>query len=159
MPTTIFILAAVIHDEPYLKSARTLAQSRVLMIRAGRGEKRDIFGATAHSRAGRWGLCRAIADRARAQDQKLRTGADGCELDIADDAKAARPAEWPFLSRNGCLPAARHDTGLSRSFATLAVDGVSSEGRTIAIGDRERLCRFAQPSALIDDPQFVVRQT
>jgi hypothetical protein len=36
---------------------------------------------------------------------------------------------------------------------------VKSEGRTIAINDREKLRRLAHQSTLIDDPQFVVRQT
>ena len=40
-PVSTFILAAVVSDQPYLNSARTLADSRVLLIPAQR--VRDIF--------------------------------------------------------------------------------------------------------------------
>ena len=41
-PVTTFILAAVIRDEVYLKSARTLNSARILMIPAQ--AVRDVFG-------------------------------------------------------------------------------------------------------------------
>ena len=76
VPTITFILAAVIHDEPYLKSARTLTQSRVLMIPAG--AVRDIFGRdSAFARA----VVGELASRYRSivrtlKNEKLRTGAE-----------------------------------------------------------------------------------
>ena len=41
-PVTTFILAAVVRDEIYLKSARTLISSRILMIPAA--AVREVFG-------------------------------------------------------------------------------------------------------------------
>ena len=76
VPTTTFILAAVILDEVHLKSARTLTESRVLMIPAG--AVRDVFGrdgAFARAVVGELalryrGIVRAL------KSQKLRTGAE-----------------------------------------------------------------------------------
>jgi len=50
-PVSTFILAAVVSDQPYLNSARTLADSRVLLIPAQR--VREVFDRTSHSR-GSW---------------------------------------------------------------------------------------------------------
>ena len=72
---TTFILAAVIRDEVYLKSARTLTPAQILMIPAV--AVRDVFGrdaafarAIVNELAVRYrGLVRAL------KDEKLRTGA------------------------------------------------------------------------------------
>ena len=75
-PVTTFILAAVIRDEVYLKSARTLTPAQILMLPAA--SVRDVFDCDAHfaraivtELAARYrGLVRAL------KDQKLRTGVE-----------------------------------------------------------------------------------
>jgi CRP/FNR family transcriptional activator FtrB len=153
-PLTTFILAAVIRDEVYLKSARTLAPSRILLIPAG--AVRDIFGRDANfaravvaELASRYrGIVRAL------KNQKLRTSAE-------------RLAGWILLAdrRNGGSGRVRlayekrtlasllgmTAENLSRNLAILARHGVTSDGRNIAITDRERLAQFAAPDALIDE--------
>jgi CRP/FNR family transcriptional activator FtrB len=160
-PTTTFILAAVIHDEPYLKSARTLTQSRVLMIPAG--AVRDIFGRdSAFARAVVGELASRYRSIVRAlKNQKLRTGAERlANWILQTDAKSGSTGRvvLPFEKRLLASLLGMTPENLSRSFATLAAHGVKSEGHTIVIGDRESLRRFAQPSALIDDPLFVAPQ-
>ena len=59
-PVSTFILAAVVSDQPYLNSARTLADSRVLLIPAQR--VRDIFDRTSRSRASWRGSLRSPID-------------------------------------------------------------------------------------------------
>ena len=74
-PVTTFILAAVIRDEVYLKSARTLTPAQILMIPAV--AVRDVFGRdAAFARA----IVNELAERYRGlvralKDEKLRTGA------------------------------------------------------------------------------------
>ncbi|MGZ9144067.1 MAG: cyclic nucleotide-binding domain-containing protein, partial [Candidatus Binatia bacterium] len=75
-PVTTFILAAVIRDAVYLKSARTLAPAQVLMIPAQ--TVRDAFGNdAAFARA----IVDELADRYRGvvrslKSEKLRTSAE-----------------------------------------------------------------------------------
>jgi CRP/FNR family transcriptional regulator, transcriptional activator FtrB len=162
MPTTTFILAAVIHDEPYLKSARTLTQSRVLMIPAG--AVRDIFGRdSAFARA----VVGELASRYRAivrslKNQKLRTGAERlANWILQTDAQSGSTGRMvlPFEKRLLASLLGMTPENLSRSFATLAAHGVKSEGRSIVISDREKLRGLAHPNALIDDPRFVAPRT
>src|SRR3974377_1556846 len=66
-PVTTFILAAVIRDEVYLKSARTLAPSQILMIPAQ--TVRDVFDRdNAFARA----IVRELAERYRAVVRSLK---------------------------------------------------------------------------------------
>src|SRR5262245_36831112 len=73
-PVTTFILAAVVRDEPYLKSARTLTPARILMIPAA--TVREIFSRdAAFARA----VVAELAFRYRAivrtlKNDRLRTG-------------------------------------------------------------------------------------
>src|ERR1039457_977940 len=75
-PETTFILAAVIRDEVYLKSARTLSPAQILMIPAQ--TVRDVFGRdAAFARA----IVNELAERYRAvvrslKNEKLRSSAE-----------------------------------------------------------------------------------
>jgi len=60
-PVSTFILAAVVSDQPYLNSARTLAESRVLLIPARR--VREVFDRTLRSPASWRGSLRWPIDR------------------------------------------------------------------------------------------------
>ncbi len=83
-PVTTFILAAVIRDEVYLKSARTLNPTRILMIPAQ--AVRDVFGRMPHSRARLSTSWRTLSPRgARAEGQKLRTGSSGWRTGILEE--------------------------------------------------------------------------
>ncbi len=154
VPTTTFILAAVILDEVHLKSARTLTESRVLMIPAG--AVRDVFGrdgAFARAVVGELalryrGIVRAL------KSQKLRTGAERLanwilEAD-ARDGSAGR-VTLPFEKRLLASLLGMTPENLSRSIAALASHGVESEGRSVVIKDREKLRRLAQENPLIDN--------
>jgi CRP/FNR family transcriptional activator FtrB len=152
-PATTFILAAVIRDEVYLKSARTLAPTQILMIPAP--AVRDVFGRDA-------AFARAVVDelalRYRAlvralKDQKLRTSAERLANWILEadrrqggSGHVVLPHEKRTLaSRLGMTP-----ENLSRNLASLAAHGVRGSGREIVIADREELRGFAKPNPLID---------
>jgi CRP/FNR family transcriptional regulator, transcriptional activator FtrB len=152
-PVTTFILAAVIRDEVYLKSARTLSPAQILMIPAQ--TVRDVFDRdAAFARA----IVSELADRYRAvvrslKNEKLRTSAerlanwilkanhqqgDHQRVELAFDKRT-------LASRLGMTP-----ENLSRNLALLAKYGVSSSGREIVIQDSSALERFAKPNTLID---------
>jgi CRP/FNR family transcriptional activator FtrB len=153
-PVATFILAAVIRDEVYLKSARTLTPAQILMIPAA--TVRDIFGRDADfARAIVGELALRYRGIVRAlKNQKLRTGAE-------------RLANWILLAErrdggNGrftlsydkrTLAALLGMTpeNLSRNLATLSQFGVKTEGRDISIGDRAKLQKYAVANHLIDD--------
>jgi len=152
-PVTTFILAAVIRDEVYLKSARTLTPAQILMLPAGL--VRDVFDRDAHfaraivtELAARYrGLVRAL------KDQKLRTGIERLANWILDEEHRQGDHGRIVLghdkrtlsSRLGMTP-----ENLSRNLAGLAAYGVSGGGREIVVSDRQALQRLAKPNPLID---------
>jgi CRP/FNR family transcriptional activator FtrB len=152
-PVATFILAAVIRDEVYLKSARTLTPAQILMIPAA--AVRDAFGRdAAFARAIVGELALRYRDMVRAlKDQKLRTGAERLanwilETDRAQggSGRVVLPHDKRTLaSRLGMTP-----ENLSRSLASLATYGVAGSGREIVISDRDALQRWAKPNPLID---------
>lgn len=152
-PVATFILAAVIRDEPYLKSARTLTPARILMIPAA--TVRDVFGRdAAFARAIVNELARRYRGIVRAlKDEKLRTGAQRLANWIlhADARQGGRQQvdlqfdKRVLASRLGMTP-----ENLSRSFALLVEHGVKSSGRDIVIENKGALERFARPNVLID---------
>jgi CRP/FNR family transcriptional regulator, transcriptional activator FtrB len=152
-PVTTFILAAVIRDEVYLKSARTLAPSRILMIPAE--AVRDVFGRDA-------AFARAIVDELAMRyrgivrvlkDQKLRTGIERLANWIIETDRqqggngriVLTHDKRTLSSRLGMTP-----ENLSRNLASLVAHGVSGSGREIVITDRAALQRCAKPDPLID---------
>lgn len=149
-----FIAAAVILDRIYLKSARSLTPSRVLMIPAD--IVRRYFAEDA-------GFARALAVEValayrgvvkELKNQKLRSSLERlANWLIAYDAQtgAAGRFDLPFdkkvlASRLGMMPEV-----LSRGFAALGPYRVEVKGPTICIGDIEVLRRLANPSPTIDD--------
>lgn len=147
-PVTTFILAAVIRDEIYLKSARTLTAARILMIPAT--SVRDVFGRDAHfARA----VVAELASRYRSlvralKDQKLRTGVERLANWILEEdqqqgghGRVVLTHEKRILSsRLGMTP-----ENLSRNLASLSAYGVMCEGREILVSDRQALQRLAKP--------------
>lgn len=152
-PVTTFILAAVIRDEAYLKSARTLTPARILMIPAA--AVRDVFDRDAHfARA----IVTELASRYRSlvralKDQKLRTGIERLANWILNEDRRQGSSGQIVLtydkrilsSRLGMTP-----ENLSRNLAGLSIYGVTGRGREIIISDREALQRQAKPDPLID---------
>ncbi len=152
-PVTTFDLAAVIRDEVYLKSARTLAPAQIAMIPAQ--TVRDVFGRdAAFVRA----IVNELAECYRGvvrslKNEKLRTSAERLANWIlqADALQGnQRNIELTFdkhtlASRLGMTP-----ENLSRNLTLLAKYGVRSSGRYIVIEDPLALERFAKPNALID---------
>ena len=159
VPPATFIVVPVIREEVPLISARTLVQSRVLMIPAA--AVRDIFGRDS-------GFARAIVkevalrfrDLARAlKNQKLRTGAERLAAWILQtDAQTGSTGQVTLTFEKRLLASLLGMTpeNLSRTFAVLTTHGVTTKDQTIFITDREELLRWAQPDPLIEElpPDF-----
>ena len=152
-PVSTFILAAVIRDEVYLKSGRTLFPSQILMIPVE--TVRNVFSRdAAFARA----IVNELAIRYRSvvrslKDHKLRTGAERLanwilELDRqqGSNGRVVLPHDKRTLaSRLGMTP-----ENLSRNLANLSEHGVIGVGKEIVVTDREALKRWAKPDPLID---------
>ena len=152
-PVTTFILAAVIRDAVYLKSARTLTPTQILMIPAK--TVRSVFGRdAAFARA----IVNELSERYRAvvrslKNEKLRTGAERLANWIlqADTLQGHhRSIELTFDKRTLASRLGMTPENLSRNLALLAKYGVRSTGRDIKIEDSLALKRFAKPNPLID---------
>lgn len=152
-----FILAAVLLDKPYLKSARAIVTSRILLIPAA-----SVRRAFAEDPA----LARALAEELAAayrdvikelKNQKLRSGLERlanwlliqnrqmggtCRFNFPFDKKV-------LASRLGMAPEV-----LSRAFNALAAYHVVVRGPSVVINDIEALHKLAQPCSMIDDPVF-----
>ena len=153
-PVSTFILAAVIRDAVYLKSARTLTPAQILMIPAQ--AVRDVFGRdAAFARA----IVNELAERYRdvvrsLKNEKLRTSAERlANWIIRADASQGHPRsiELSFDKRTLASRLGMTPENLSRNLALLAKHGVRSSGRGIVIEDPSALEQFAKPNALIDD--------
>ncbi|MGP0093148.1 MAG: helix-turn-helix domain-containing protein [Xanthobacteraceae bacterium] len=152
-PVTTFILAAVIRDEVYLKSARTLAPANILMIPAS--AVRDVFDRdAAFARA----VVGELAERYRGlvrelKNQKLRSGAERLANWIlkTDSRQGGEgPVQLSYDKRTLASQLGMTPENLSRNFMALAKHGVASHGRKIVITDRAALERCAKPDVLID---------
>lgn len=155
-PVTTFILAAVIRDEVYLKSARTLSAARVLMIPAQ--AVREVFGRdAAFARA----IVNELAERYRRvvrvlKDQKLRTGVERLANWILEQDRAQGNQGRVTLGYDKRRLSARlgmTPENLSRNMANLKGHGIAARGRDIVITDRKALQELAKPNVLIDGPQ------
>jgi CRP/FNR family transcriptional activator FtrB len=155
-PITTFILAAVIQDDVYLKSARTLMPARVLMIPAP--AVRSVFGRDANfARA----VVSELALRYRSivrelKNQKLRTGLERlANWILQTDIQTGGTGRFELAYDKRTIAALLGMTpeNLSRNLATLAADCIASETRAITIVDRDRLVQIARPDPLIDVPR------
>jgi CRP/FNR family transcriptional regulator, transcriptional activator FtrB len=152
-PVTTFILAAVVQDQQYLKSARTLMPAQVLMIPAE--AVRSVFGQDAlFARAVVGELAARYCDVVRElKNQKLRTGVERLASFILQaDARAGQTGTISLAQDKRTIASLLGMTpeNLSRNLATLAADCIVSEGREIKITDRDKLTRVATPNPLID---------
>jgi CRP/FNR family transcriptional activator FtrB len=152
-PVTTFILAAVIRDEVYLKSARTLNPTRILMIPAQ--AVRDVFGRdAAFARA----IVNELAERYRRvvrvlKDQKLRTGIERLANWILEEDRQQGGHRHIVLVHDKRTLSARlgmTPENLSRNLCSLVDHGVTGSGRKIVISDYDALQRLARSDPLID---------
>ncbi len=153
-PLGTFILAAVLRDQVYLQSARTVERSRVLMIPA-ESVRRAMALDQAFMTAivGELAMCyrNLVKD---IKNQKLRSGAERLANWIirangfgqTNGQVQLRVEKRALAARLGMTP-----ENLSRAFNTLRPYGVDVRGAEIRIHDLEDLTRFAKPHALIDD--------
>ncbi|MGV1793502.1 cyclic nucleotide-binding domain-containing protein [Rhizobium sp. A37_96] len=155
-PVGVFILAAVLNDEIYLQSARTLEPSNILMIPAGK-VRLAMESDPAFMRAIVMELARSYRRTIKdLKGQKLRTGAERlanwllrAEKDQGHSGLVEIRIEKRILaSRLGMTP-----ENLSRAFSALKSYGVKVEGSRVEVSERVALIDFAKPNTLIDDPE------
>lgn len=150
-----FVVAAVIIDQIYLKSARALVPSRVLLIPA-EAVRRTFVEDAAFARTLALELAGAYRNVVRElKNQKLRSSLERLanwllrrDLETGQTGRFTLPFDKKVLaSRLGMAPEV-----LSRSIAALIPYGVVVLGPAIEIGDRHALVNLARPSPTIDDP-------
>jgi CRP/FNR family transcriptional regulator, transcriptional activator FtrB len=153
MPPGAFILAAVVLDQLYLKSARTMESSMVVLIPAE--GVRDVFNKDpAFARA----IVAELALRYRGlvkdlKNQRLRSGLERlANWILAHNAKVGRPGSFRLPIEKKALAnlLGMRPENLSRSFAELADLGVRVDGANVTIVDIDALTEFARPDPLID---------
>ena len=154
-PVSTFILAAVVGDQAYLNSARTLSDSCVLLIPAQR--VRDMFDRDiAFARV----VARELALAYRLSVKKLKGYMARSTIErlanwvLAEAHKNASQGSIVVPFDRGTLASHIGTTreNLSRSLALLTEHGVRIRGREIVIDSKELLEIFARPQPLIDDP-------
>lgn len=150
-----FIMAAVVLDRVYLKSARSLTASRILLIPA-ESVRRHFAEDASFARCLATDLAGAYRMVVKElKNQKLRSGLERLAnwLVVQHDALGApKSFELPFekkvlASRLGMAPEV-----LSRTFAALVPYKVRVAGPIIEIRDIEALRKLARPVPTIDDP-------
>jgi CRP/FNR family transcriptional regulator, transcriptional activator FtrB len=151
-PISTFILAAVVTDQVYLKSARTLTQSRILMLPTA--PVRAVFDdEPAFARAVVFELGLRYREEVRElKNQKLRSGAERLAAWLLglSAAEGATSFAIPFEKRVLASLLGMTPENLSRAFATLSTYGVTTSGRNVALSDIPGLQSLARPQHLID---------
>ena len=153
-PVGVFILAAVLRDQVYLQTARTLRDTRIVMIpsesvRAAMAADNSFMSAIVGELAK--GYRSVVKDL---KNQKLRSGTERLANWIlaTSDRHGGRPdvdidvEKRVLAARLGMTP-----ENLSRAFRTLSQHGVEVTRRTVRIIDRDQISSFATPDPLIDD--------
>ncbi len=154
-PGHSFIVAAVILDKVYLKSARSLVPSRVLLVPAA--AVRKAFAADgAFARALAQELAHAYRGLVKElKNQKLRSSMERlANWLLSQDQQTGATGRFvlPFekkvlASRLGMAPEV-----LSRTFASLVSYNVKVRGANVEIRDVDALRKLAKPASTMDDP-------
>jgi CRP/FNR family transcriptional activator FtrB len=149
-PASSFILAAVMRDEAYLKSARTLAPSQILMIPSQ--VVRDSFN---RDPAFARGIVHELAARYRAvtrvlKNDRMRSSTErlGNWLLSMAQRSGSNEFELPLEKRKLASFLGMTPESYSRSIAVLEKHGVRSHGSRIVIADPAGLAEFAKPTAI-----------
>ena len=150
-PVDMFILAAVLTDAPYLMSAETIDEARLMLIAA-----QELRGLIEHDPKLAMHMLASVSMQYRmlvrqVKDLKLRSAAQrlGCFLlALAGEQKGRGRVVLPYDKR---LLAARLRTTpehLSRAFATLRSHGVEVRGMAVEMTDLAKLGAFAGPDLI-----------
>lgn len=155
-PISTFIVAAVVVEQPYLNSVRTLTESRVLLVPASR--VREVFDKdVTFARA----IARELALAYRTSVKKLkgymaRSSVERLANWILTEAQTSTHhgnVVIPFDRGTLASHIGTTRESLSRNLAHLTDHGVRIRGREIVIDDRDKLALFARPQRFIDDPE------
>lgn len=148
-----FILAAVMRDEPYLKSARTLVPSHLLMTPSQ--VVRDVFK---RDPAFARGIVDELASRYRAvtrvlKNDRMYSSTERLGLWLLSTAKRAGRYEFEFPMEKRKLASYLGMTpeSFSRGMAVLEKHGVRNRGTLVTITEPDRLTEFANPAAHLSD--------
>ncbi len=156
-PVSTFILAATLRDAPYLMSARTLEKTLIVLLPSV--DVRTVFDAdSSFARA-------VVADLAysyrsvikSAKSLKLRTSIERLAnylLQQMDLSGGGTSFELGIEKRRLASYLGMTPENLSRAFKALQPYGVTVEGATVSIRDRDDLAKLAKPTPLIDDPDL-----
>lgn len=150
-----FIVAAVVLDRVYLKSARTLTTSRILLIPA-EGVRRYFAEDPAFARA--LALELALAYRGvvkELKNQKLRSSLERlANWLLAQEKETGSRGRFtlPFEKRTLAARLGMAPEVLSRSFASLIPYKVAVKNSEIQLRDIDALIGLAKPTPTIDDP-------
>lgn len=148
-----FILAAVIKDEPYLMSARTTENSRILMIPA-----QNVREAFRKDEAFAQAIIIELAGCYRRvvkeyKNLKLRTAVERLAnrlLEYHSEQGKTGIVELPHDKKRLAALLGMTPENLSRAFVTLKPYGVSVKGSKITLSDMKSLITLAKPNQLID---------
>lgn len=154
-PVGTFILAACLRDLPYLMSARTLEQTRILLvpaagIRAIFREDPEFAVSIVEE------LAEAFRSMARhAKNLKLRSSRERIAGYLLEQSELAGRVDCFVLQVEKRLVASylgMTAENFSRALRSLAMDGVQLKGQTVTITDRAALIRACPNDMLIDGP-------
>jgi CRP/FNR family transcriptional activator FtrB len=153
-PVTSFILAAVVTDQPYLMSARTIAPSRILLVPAAL-VREVVKDDCALMQATMRELAQAYRDMVRAlTDMKLRQSAERLgNLILQQDHRQGGTGMVQLKAEKRLLASLLGMTpeNLSRAFGALGSHGISVSGSQITISDRAALEAFVRPDPVRDN--------
>ena len=153
-PVTSFILAAVVTDQPYLMSARTLAPSRILLVPAALISEL-VKDDPALMQATMRELAQAYRDMVRAlTDMKLRQSAERLgNLILQHERRQGRTGKLQLKAEKRLLASLLGMTpeNLSRAFGVLSGHGISVSAAQITVTDRAALEAFSREDPVPDD--------
>ncbi len=154
-PVSTFILAAALEDQPFLMSARTVANARILMIpsknvRAVFARDADFARAVVRELSGRF---RDVVKSLK--NHKLRNAVERLANYLLHEESVQGSNGTVSLGIDKRTLAAllgMTPENLSRAFGTLKPYGVETNGRSIRLTNIDDLRVLAKPHPLIDDP-------
>lgn len=153
-PVTSFILAAVITDQPYLMSARTIAPSRILLVPAAL-VREVVKDDCALMQATMRELAQAYRDMVRAlTDMKLRQSAERLgNLILQQERRQGGSGTVQLKAEKRLLASLLGMTpeNLSRAFGALGEHGIAVSGAQVTITDRAALEAFSRPDPVRDN--------
>ena len=153
-PVSIYNLSAVLNNDVYLVSARTLGNATVLMIPADELRKtmdKDLIFAHAMVKelSKRYGFLISTY-----RDYRLRNGVERLAnylLRLNKQTSGRGHIELPVDKRTLAALLGMTPEYLSRAFGTLKKHGVEVNGRKISLTNLKRLNRLAKPDQLNDN--------